>query len=324
MKQVLKVLALIACVVAVLVYASFRHDLAEARVRLAAGGSVAQTACGPIEYSSQGTGPAVLVIHGSGGGYTQAGGFGRLLADAGYQVITMSRFGYLRTPMPPDASAQAQADAHACLLDALGVPAATAFGASAGAPSAMQFCLRHAQRCTALVLLVPAAYAPGRDGQATAPPSPFMQFVFDRVLASDFAVWSLIRLQPELLVETLLATPREVFRRSSERERRRALAMLDDIFPVSLKAQGLQNDARICTAMPRYALERITVPLLAISVEDDRFGTYASARYIAEQVPGARLVSYPTGGHVWLGHDAEVRQELLTFLRSLHAGPTAD
>ena len=33
----------------------------------------------------------------------------------------MSRFGYLRTPLPADASAAAQADAHACLLDSLGI-----------------------------------------------------------------------------------------------------------------------------------------------------------------------------------------------------------
>jgi hypothetical protein len=33
----------------------------------------------------------------------------------------MSRFGYLRTPLPSDPSAAAQADAHACPLDALGI-----------------------------------------------------------------------------------------------------------------------------------------------------------------------------------------------------------
>ena len=32
-----------------------------------------------------------------------------------------SRFGYLRTPLPSDASPAAQADAHSCLLDALGL-----------------------------------------------------------------------------------------------------------------------------------------------------------------------------------------------------------
>ena len=69
----------------------------------------------------------MLAIHGSGGGY-----------DQGIRVIAMSRFGYLRTPMHTDASAAAQADAHACLLDVLGIRQAAVMGGSAGAPSVLQ------------------------------------------------------------------------------------------------------------------------------------------------------------------------------------------
>jgi 2-hydroxy-6-oxonona-2,4-dienedioate hydrolase len=61
------------------------------------------------------------VVHGSGGGHDQGMAFAGSLADQGIRVIAMSRFGYLRTPMPADASAAAQADAHVCLLDALGI-----------------------------------------------------------------------------------------------------------------------------------------------------------------------------------------------------------
>ena len=64
----------------------------------------------------------------------------------------MSRFGYLRTPMPVDASAAAQADAHVCLLDALGIRRAAVMGGSAGAPSALQMAIRHPDRVSALVL----------------------------------------------------------------------------------------------------------------------------------------------------------------------------
>jgi pimeloyl-ACP methyl ester carboxylesterase len=86
--------------------------------------------------------------------------FAGALADHGIRVIAMSRFGYLRTPMPADASAAAQADAHVCLLDALGIRQAAVIGGSAGAPSALQMAIRHPDRVTALVLLVPLAYKP--------------------------------------------------------------------------------------------------------------------------------------------------------------------
>ena len=47
----------------------------------------------------------------------------------GYRVIAVSRFGYLRTPLPADATPAAQADAHACLLDALKIARAAIVGA---------------------------------------------------------------------------------------------------------------------------------------------------------------------------------------------------
>jgi pimeloyl-ACP methyl ester carboxylesterase len=89
-----------------------------------------QTSCGPIEYATAGNGPPVLVIHGAGGGFDQGLAFGADLAVAGFRVIAMSRFGYLRTPLLADASPAAQADAHASLLDALDVPRASIIGGS--------------------------------------------------------------------------------------------------------------------------------------------------------------------------------------------------
>jgi 2-hydroxy-6-oxonona-2,4-dienedioate hydrolase len=63
-------------------------------------------------------------------------------------------------------------------------------------------------------------------------------------------------------------------------------------------------------------LDRIDAPTLAISLEDDRFGTYEAARYLAASVAGAKLVTYPTGGHLWVGHDAELFGEVDRFISS--------
>jgi 2-hydroxy-6-oxonona-2,4-dienedioate hydrolase len=51
-------------------------------------------------------------------------------------------------------------------------------------------------------------------------------------------------------------------------------------------------------------------------VEDDRFGTAATARDIAAAVPCAKLVIYPQGGHIWVGHDRELWTEVEAFVRS--------
>jgi 2-hydroxy-6-oxonona-2,4-dienedioate hydrolase len=121
----------------VLVYASYRRDIHQARERVSTGSQIVQTPCGPIEYALAGDGPPVLVVHGAGGGYDQGLEIGEPLVNSGFRVIAMSRFGYLRTPAPGDALASAQADAHACLLEALNISRAAVVGASAGAPSSI-------------------------------------------------------------------------------------------------------------------------------------------------------------------------------------------
>ena len=315
MKWTMRIAVILLIVAGGLIYAQYRSDLSAARRDLLAGSCIAHTKCGPIEYAVTGSGPAVLVIHGAGGGYSQVAALSEWLAASGFKAIAMSRFGYLRTPLPQDASTAAQADAHACLLDALRTPTAAALAISAGAPSAIQYCLRHPPRCSALVLLVPAIAVPGRDVADTTPPSAFWQFVFDYVLESDFTIWAITRVWPEMLVETVLATPLEEYRRASPAERRRGLSVIRDIFPVSLKADGLRNDARVTTPTAVSQLERIAAPALAISAEDDLYSTAVGARYAAERIPGARLILFPTGGHAWLGHDAGVRAEVVTFLR---------
>ena len=56
------------------------------------------------------------------------------------------------------------------------------------------------------------------------------------------------------------------------------------------------------------------MPTLVLSCEDDLFGTAATARLLAKRIPGARLVVYPDGGHIWLGHDADLAAEIARFI----------
>src|SRR5262249_6156912 len=161
------------------VYWQYSHDIRAARDRISSGSQVINTRCGPIEFAFAGNGPALLVIHGFAGGFDQGLEIGKPLIARGFRILATSRFGYLRTPVPADASNMAQVDAHACLLDALKLDRVAVLGASAGAPSAMQFCLRHVERCSALVLYVPLVYAP--PGAERPKPSGVARFVRVRV-----------------------------------------------------------------------------------------------------------------------------------------------
>jgi pimeloyl-ACP methyl ester carboxylesterase len=295
----------------------FDKDIKAAAARSAQGSVVVATRCGPIEYQEAGAGSPLLMVHGSGGGHDQGLAFVGALAQQGIRVLAMSRFGYLRTPMPVDVSPAAQADAHACLLDALGIQRAAVTGGSAGGPSAMQMAIRHPGRVSALVLLVPIAYKPNTVGDSVAPLSPWAENLILRLIGSDFVFWAALHLARDQVIKYVLATPPEQVAAASPQERARVDRVLASILPVSLRAQGLRSDSLLGKGIARYALETIRAPTLVISVRDDGFGTYASAEYTASQIAGAKFIGFDHGGHLWVGHDDEVQSAIVKFLNPL-------
>ena len=116
-------------------------------------------------------------------------------------------------------------------------------------------------------------------------------------------------------MRTILGTPPEVVANAPPEERARVQAVLDHILPVSPRRAGLLNDASIVGALPRYDVEKIAAPTLAISTADDGYHTFAGARYTAEHVPNARFIGYPSGGHMLVGRDAAAAAEIVAFLR---------
>jgi 2-hydroxy-6-oxonona-2,4-dienedioate hydrolase len=304
----LSVLALALAAVSGWIWWRFQTDIAAAQARAARGGIVLQTRCGPIEYEEAGQGVPLLMVHGSGGGHDQGMNFGRALVPQGMRVIAMSRFGYLGTPLPADASPAAQADAHACLLDALGVRRAAVVGASAGALSATQLAIRHPDRVTALVLVVPLGYKPATVADSAPQLSALGERVLLSLIGSDFVFWSALHVARDQVIQRVLATPPELVAAASPAEQARVQAMLDSILPVSRRADGLRNETKVATNLQPYDLAAIRAPTLLISARDDGYGTYASAEYMAGQIAGAKFIGFEQGGHFWIGHDEELRR----------------
>jgi pimeloyl-ACP methyl ester carboxylesterase len=307
-------------VVVLLIRARFERDLSAATARAAQGSEVVATRCGPIEVQQAGTGTPLLMVHGSGGGHDQGMAWARPLVQQGVRVIAMSRFGYLRTPRPADASPEAQADAHICLLDALGIAKAAVMGVSAGAPSAMQAAIRHPDRVSALVLVVPIAYKPGTVADSAPPVSDDKDALLLRLLGSDLLFWTALHLSRDPLIRHVLATPPEQVAAASDTERARVNDMADRILPVSRRAAGLRDDTRLGKRLGAYVLEAIRVPTLVVSARDDGFGTYAAAQYTASRIAGAKFLGFDDGGHLLVGHDTAVRAEIVSLLQRVQ-GP---
>src|SRR5512132_191140 len=98
----------------------YRRDMNAARARLAAvERHVIATPWGAVEYAERGSGDPVLVVHGVFQNCVSGLLSVRDFSDR--RFIAPSRFGYLGSSMPLDATPAHQADALAALLDALGI-----------------------------------------------------------------------------------------------------------------------------------------------------------------------------------------------------------
>ena len=316
MRRAILIVLVTLIVGASVLYFLYVQDIAKARALVAGQSQTIETRFGKLEYAETGKGEPVLSIHGSGGGFDQGLGMTGRLAD-GYRLIAPSRFGYLRSSYPSNPTVAMQADAFAELLDKLGVKDAIVFGGSAGALSATEFAVRYPDRCRALVLLVPAAYAPTRKPNTGGADSPLAQFLIEAMLSSDFVFWMGTRFFPDTMTKTILATDPALVRAADANEQARVRAVLDHILPVSTRAQGLLFDGRTAGAPGPQALEQITCPVLTISAKDDFYGTADPAEFIAGHVRNGRAVVYPTGGHLWVGHEDDVWHEIRAFLTAV-------
>jgi pimeloyl-ACP methyl ester carboxylesterase len=212
--------------------------------------------------------------------------------------------------MPADSTPQSQADAFVCLLDGLKIEKATVVASSAGGTSAVQLALHHPERVKALVFI--STIAPTVGEPISLPPKPVIQIVF----GSDFMMW-MITTHFQSMMRPAMGLP-EGYTLSGE-ESSVVSGAIRSVLPIQLRTEGFVFDMftsnRDMDRHPdQYPLEGIAVPTLVIHAVDDSLANYENARVLAERIPGARLLSIPTGGHLLLGNEEFIRSEIAKFI----------
>lgn len=293
----------------------YRRWLKVCTRRLEGGSTVAETSKGRVEYAALGAaGPAILFVHGQPGGYDQGELLGAAAARQGFRMITVSRPGYLRTPLDTGRSPEEQADAFAALLDALGIPQVAVVSLSGGGPAAIQFCLQHPARCLALVAI--AAVSLPKD-----PPTNLVsRLLASRLLTSNFAGWLIgtaVRLRPDLLAQVLVPDVQSQAEVVADPQKLSALITIAQA-GIQLPAQrraGSRNDVQQFASLPVFPVEAMRVPTLVIHGTDDKLVPFTHGLFMARTVPGAELYAIEGGTHaIVVTHAGQVFSRLFAFV----------
>lgn len=283
-------------------FLGFRRDLDAARDRLAGiQTEVFASPYGDIEYRLEGDGPTVLVSHGVNGGLDhgmrlthQWGVFGD-----GYRFLYVSRFGYLQSSLPEDASARLQAAAYAALLDHLGIDRVFVFGNSAGGPSAMWFAVDHPERTQGLIL------------HSSAVPGPVPETMPKLLAEHDVLYWAAIKAAPGTVLGLLL--PDEISATLTKEEEDFLIEnALEASLPISARTDGIVFDNVVSTpSVNGVPFEKIRVPTLILAPVDDE--SAEGGRELARRIAGSEYVGL-TGGHFLLRQEERLLAEIAGFV----------
>ncbi len=308
LKRTLSWLLLALLMVAVGVFAAFRLDMNRAYERVHARGTVITSPYGDIEYAEGGSGPAVLVVHGSGGGYDQGELMVRAVIGDSFHWIAPSRFGYLRSTFHRGASFDDQAHAYAHLLDHLGIKKIAVVALSHGGPSALLFAVLHPERVSSLALISAGVASSSNSTQAEANQKGDM---LKTIFQYDFLYWAIAKVFKSKLIE-LMGANRQVVDSLTLEQHDLVNQLIDYMNPVSPRSAGTTFDNQ--ALMPNSRIAAIRAPTLVFHAADDGLQLYQNAEFAAATIQGVKLVRFERGGHLLIC----VEQEIIRAMTHQH------
>jgi pimeloyl-ACP methyl ester carboxylesterase len=324
LKKTLKISAAIAVITVVAVLIAFLRWRDQQARRLQKNSRVSETTQGPVEYVLSGKGPAVLILHGTIGGYDQAQMIAEMLGTDAYQFVAVSRPGYLRTPLSTGDTFEAQADAYAALLDQLGIDRVAVIAVSGGGPSALQFALRYPERCWGLVMLsansdVRAGADNTSDSQPAASTGRPLELILNAIF-SDFTSWivvGLAKLMPRTFLDNLVGVTYTAEIMNNPAQFELYIETVNSFALLSQRRAGSFNDGSQFTQFTGYSFEDITAPVLILQGNKDAASIIAQQQYIDDIIPNSTYIEIDGGTHFMaLSHRSMLAPLILDFLKT--------
>ena len=303
--RIIYVLGIIIFILFSIVYIDFQEDLNNAHDQLnSITTKIFKSKYGDIEYKLEGVGPTILISHGITGGIdhgmrlTNINQWG--VINHHYKFLYISRFGYLKSSLPVNATPKLQAAVYKELLDYLGIDKVYIFGNSAGGTSSMWFARDYPERTKGLIL------------HSSAVPGPIPAAMPKLIVENDFLYWASVKLIPGTLIGLLL--PESISKTLTVNEKD---SIITNIFmaslPISERAKGIIFDGNISNpVVNNVQFEKIKVPTLILQANDDP-RELEGAKLISSRIPDNELFTF-TGGHFLLGHKKEVQLKIDEFI----------
>ena len=313
----------------VAIAASFRATLKADLARVSGRGVVLPSPFGPLEYLEggglegsdlegsdleggdlEGGQPPVLLVHGAGGGFDMGELMAQVLLGEDDRWIAPSRFGYLGSGVPEGAGPALQAHAFVWLLDELEIDRVAVVALSAGGPSGLHFALQYPDRISSLTLLSAGVTRVTDEVQDDAD---WKGRALVRLFSRDFPYWVFTKLFERQFLG-IMGADAEVVRALSSEQRRWVARLIESMRPVSLRTPGVLVDHH--QPLPGEAISGIRTPTLIVHAEDDGLQLFENARFAEATIPGARLLRFPSGGHlVMITEEAIIRDQVREHLR---------
>lgn len=305
LKPALAALAIALLLAVAAVAVAYSRAMDRAYARLQGRSTVVASPQGDIEYTQGGTGPLVLVVHGSGGGFDQGAFLAQAALGERFHWIAPSRFGYLRSTFKPGATFDEQAQAYAHLLDGLQIRQVAVVAFSHGGPSALLFAALHPERVSSLTLLsAGVASSTSADQQQANRQGDALTRIFQH----DWAYWGLTTAFSDRFLRLMGVSP-STLANLTPQQRQLAHELIDGMNPVAPRAAGVVFDNR--AQMPNERIAAIRAPTLVLHARDDTLQLFRNAEFAARTIPGARLVPFDHGGHLLLAvEQPSIRQQV--------------
>jgi len=315
LKPALSAIALAVAALAAVVVVAYTRAMDRAYERIRGTSTVIASPYGDIEYVQGGSGPVVLVVHGSGGGFDQGQFLARAALGDRFRWIAPSRFGYLRSTFHSSATFDEQAHAYAHLLDELRIRQVAVLAFSHGGPSALLFAVLHPERVSSLTLLsAGVASTDSPDQQQANRQGDALMKLFQR----DIAYWGLTTAFSDRFLE-LMGVSEATLASLTPQQRQLAHDLIELMNPVAPRAAGTVFDNK--AQMPNERIAAIRAPTLVLHARDDTLQLFHNAEFAARTIPGARLVPFGRGGHLLLAVEQEAIRRMVAEHILGHVGP---